>query len=94
MVKCVKGELKKNKYKPVCINAALLFDMNLDKLCSKIIIVKSSLLKIILRAKKRDNSSIFRTLKILNIQKRLKSIKNKKVFYLKNNDIFRVLPKI
>ena len=91
MTNKIKQEIKKNK-KKICINAALLFDMNLDKLCNKIIVVKAGLFKILSRAKKRDGSSIFRTLKILNHQRNLKKIrKNNNIILLKNHGSIKML---
>lgn len=95
MIDKVRGQIEKNKNKPLCINAALLFDMNLDKLCNIIFIVKTNIWSILKRAKRRDGSSIFKTLRIINSQKGIRSINKKKHFadisYIGNNKKIELL---
>lgn len=89
MVKIVTEQIKNSKADNICINAALLFEMGLYKLCSKIVIVRSSLYNIITRAKKRDDRSIFQTLRIILKQNGIITLKklvlNADIFYIENN---------
>ena len=84
MVKNIKDQVKQLNTKNICINAALLFDMKLDKICTKILIVRTPIFSIFKRAKTRDNYSLIRILKIIFSQKKLLYI-NKKHY---NADIF------
>jgi dephospho-CoA kinase len=82
-------EIIRNSNEPkICINAALLFEMNLNRLCSKIIIIKSPIINTFLRARKRDKKSIFKIFKIIISQKVLKLAKqnqtNAEIFYIDN----------
>ena len=89
MKKKVKEIINKSQNKNICINAAILFQMKLDKLCTTIFIVKSSLFNIIKRAKNRDQYSIIRILKIIFYQKSFgfakKRYNNADIFYINNN---------
>ena len=89
MKKKIEELIKISDKNKICISAALLFEMNLDNLCNKIIVVKSPIIEIIKRAKKRDNRSIVNVLRILNSQKVCKysKQKNKKseILYIKND---------
>ena len=89
MVEKVKELIEKNKKYNICINAALLFEMNLDKYCSIIFVLKSSLLNIIKRARKRDKISFRRIFNIINNQKVFKYIKKGRkiadICYINNN---------
>lgn len=89
MTSKVEELIESTNEKKVCINAALLFQMNLDRLCSYILIVNSSFFNIIKRAKQRDNNSMYRIIKILSIQKKIFDINKTKnradIFYVDNN---------
>jgi len=89
MVEKIKKIIKESNNDKICINAALLFEMGLYKLCDKIIVVKSNLINIIKRAKIRDKNSIIRVIKILLSQKVLSLAKinsiNTEIRYI-NND--------
>lgn len=73
----------------ICISAALLFEMGLDVLCSKIIVVKAPVLRIAARGKKRDGHSFLRILSILFSQKVLslakKNCNNVDIYSVNNN---------
>lgn len=88
MIEKVKEEIGKNNNK-ICINAAILFEMNLHKFCSSVIIVKSSFFNIIKRAKKRDRASIIKVFRIIKSQKIMNQIKKEKKYadicYINNN---------
>jgi dephospho-CoA kinase len=99
MVKKIEEIIKETKEARICINAALLFEMGLNKLCQKILITKISFFQILKRAKKRDNSSFLRILKIISSQKVLKFAKknseNAEIFYVSNNsDSFHLSRKV
>lgn len=97
MVDETKKIIEKNMDKNICINAALLYEMGLYKLCSKIIIVKSSLIDIIKRAKKRDKRSFFDTINIIFKQKGIKKLKilnlNADISYIENKKNLQFLEK-
>ena len=59
----------------ICINAALLFEMGLSELCSRIIVKKSNIFTLIKRGKKRDSFKFGRVLNILKNQKCMKYAK-------------------
>lgn len=89
--------INENKDKTVVISAALLFDMGLDKYCDKIFIVNASLLKIIMRARKRDGYNLKRIFSIIGNQK-LKQLlnrttKNDDIYYINNNGSISKLKK-
>lgn len=56
---------------PVVINAALLFKMGLDSLCSRILIIRAPLLDRINRCMDRDGLDVFSTLRRLWVQRGL-----------------------
>ncbi|MBN2545460.1 MAG: dephospho-CoA kinase [Spirochaetes bacterium] len=89
MIKKVKESVEKSKNKKILINAALLFQMGLDKLCSHIIFIKASLLSIVKRALKRGNTDLFRIIKILIYQKQYafckKKLCNADIYYIRND---------
>lgn len=88
MIKMVKERMASGGDK-ICINAALLFEMGLDELCSAVCIIKSSLFNIIKKAKKRDGYSFWKVLRIINNQKvnyyANKKKQNVDIFYVSNN---------
>lgn len=57
MVKETMNVLNQTNYNKYIINAALLMDLELNKLCNKIIFVNTSIENIYLRAKKRDDKT-------------------------------------
>ncbi len=61
----IENHISATNHRYILINAALLYEMGLHKLCSKIIVVKAPLILIIYRAIKRDCYSIFKIFKIL-----------------------------
>ncbi len=81
----------------ICINAALLFEMGLHKFCDKIIIVKSNIFNVLMRARKRDKRSFFATFKILLNQKALSFAKilkkNTEICYVYNDSTLEKLKK-
>lgn len=95
MVEKIKLYITENKGKNICINAALLFEMGLDHLCDTILVIKASIFTIIKRAKKRDQHSLLRILKIITSQKVLfmskKKINNADIYYIKNQKDFNSL---
>jgi dephospho-CoA kinase len=92
MMEKVRDFIQHNLSRNICINAALLFDMNLDQFCSTVIIIKTALIKIIKRAFHRDKHSFFRIFNIIFTQKVLKLAKknpnNVDIFYIMNNKNF------
>ncbi len=92
MVQEVKKIINNSKKNRICINAALLFEMKLNELCSYVIIVKSSLCNILKRAKYRDGHGFLKTIRILLKQKVLQLAKNNPsyadIFYINNNSDF------
>jgi dephospho-CoA kinase len=95
MVKMVE-KIILNKKSNICINAALLFEMGLEKFCDSVVIIKASFFNIIKRARKRDGYSIWRILRILKRQKVYqyanKKMRNVDIFYVRNKkniNIFR-----
>ena len=89
MIEKVKELIEENKNEKICINAALLFELNLNIYCSTVIVIKSSILNIIKRAKQRDKVSFKRIFNIINNQKIFKYIKKGKKYadicYINNN---------
>ncbi len=89
MVEKVKEEISKKNNVKICINAAILFEMNLNKFCSCIFIIKSSFFNILKRAVKRDRASLIRIFRILSNQKVLnhtkKAMKSADICYINNN---------
>lgn len=72
VIKLTKEFIENNKGKNLILNATLLFNTpELLELCDKIYYVKSSLLKRIIRAKKRDKLPFFQILKRFYSQKDL-----------------------
>ena len=69
----------------VVVSAAILFDMGLDALCSRVLVIKAPLLTIIHRAKRRDGYGLRRIMKILKSQKLKKYIRNGNVSIINNN---------
>ena len=97
MVKKINKIIDETKEDKICINAALLFEMGLYKLCNKIIVVKTNFLNVVKRSKKRDNNSIFRVIKILLSQKVLSLAKiysnNTEIRYINNDSTLEQLKK-
>jgi dephospho-CoA kinase len=97
MIKTVENIISNSPEKNICINAALLFEMNLNIFCNSIIIVTSPFFCIIKRALKRDKNSVFKIFKILYSQKVLKlAKKNRKsaeISYISNNSDLKKLEK-
>jgi len=95
MVLKVKELIESCNNPKICINAALLYEMGLNELCQKIIIVKISLLKTFQRAKERDGASFLKVLKIITSQKVMKlANKNKEkseIFFVNNNSMLNNL---
>lgn len=89
MIESIKEKIEKCNNHLILINAALLFQMNLDKLCDFIIFIKSSLYNILKRGIKRDKRKIKEILKILYIQKKnafnKKKLRDADIYYIKNN---------
>lgn len=89
MIEKVKNEISKTPNKNILINAALLFEMGLNSLCSSIIAIKAPKKIILKRAKKRCNYSETQIYKILINQKVLqfakKNEKKADIFYVNNN---------
>ena len=75
------------------VSAAILFDMGLDALCSRVLVVKAPLLTIIRRAKKRDGYGLRRIMKILKAQKLKKYLRNEKVRVIRNRGSLEKLKK-
>lgn len=73
----------------ICISGAVLFEIGLYSICSKIFVVKANIFNILKRAKIRNNYSLCKTFSILSKQKVIKlSKKNKKnteIIYVNNN---------
>jgi dephospho-CoA kinase len=73
----------------ICINAALLFEMGLNDLCDRILIVKSSYFNIVQRGVKRDKNSLLKIIRILFMQKvnflANKNRKSAEILYIANN---------
>ena len=67
------------------VSAAILFDMGLDALCSRVLVVKAPILTIIRRAKKRDGYKLNRIMKVLKSQKLRKYLRNEKVRVIRNS---------
>jgi len=89
MIVKIKSIISESQSDKICINAALLFEMSLDKLCDRIIVVKSNIFNIVKRAKMRDGRGLFDVFKILSSQKVLslakKKSKNTEIRYINNN---------
>ena len=85
----VEDKIKDLNNKKVCISGAVLFEIGLDNVCSKIFVVKSNLFNILKRAKNRNNYPICKTLSIISKQKVLKiakkKAKNSEIIYVNNN---------
>jgi dephospho-CoA kinase len=90
MIETVKNEIKNNPDKNICINAALLFEMELNNLCSLIFVIKASFFIIAKRSKIRDNYNFLKVSRILSKQKVLKLSKinqsSADIFYINNNN--------
>ena len=69
----------------IVVSAAILFDMGLDALCSRVLVVKAPMMTIIHRARKRDGYNLNRILKVLKSQKLRKYLKNEKVRVIRNS---------
>lgn len=95
MIERVKITIDECNKKYICIDAAVLFEMGLDALCSTIIVVKAPLLTLIKRGKKRDNHSLWRIISIIKSQKVLKlakkNLSNADILYINNNQSIDVL---
>lgn len=85
----IEEEIQANQSKDYIIDAALLFEMNLDKLCDSIVVVKSNFILKIFRGLRRDNSNICKIIRIIfsqNVMKFAKSqAKNVDIYYINNN---------
>ena len=86
MVEYVRQKVAENRDKNICIDAALLFEMGLDVMCPKIILVNAPFLKIVRRAMARDKHSLKKILKILSAQK-VREVSKKN---LNNADIYNI----
>lgn len=78
MVSEVKKIINENKYqKMIVIDAALLFQMGLDKLCQKIFIIKTNFFISLIRSIKREGLNLYRFLRILHSQVYTQNIKTR-----------------
>ncbi|MCG8570287.1 MAG: dephospho-CoA kinase [Spirochaetes bacterium] len=69
MIKKVQQIIQTSSSPIILVNAALLFQMGLNGLCDKIIVVKTSFFHMLLRGMKRDHFSVKKIFSIINRQK-------------------------
>ncbi len=90
MINHLEQLLLEHKGKDIVVSAALLFDVGIDRMCDKVMVVKASLHNIISRARTRDNHSLKRILSTLRAQKLRQYINQKRktsdIVIVKNNN--------
>jgi dephospho-CoA kinase len=78
MVSSIKDEIASKKGFPVCIDAALLFSMGLEKLCDTVLIVTAPFCTLVRRGRERDKRSLMQMISIIRSQK-IKQFAKKKI---------------